>query len=148
MAVTFDFSFTNAAYDGGVVRGTVSNLAADATGPGDVVVGSNTGGFGVGAYNGNTFNSFTVSGGRIVGFDYASFGILNDDPTACCSLALSSDEGGGLSNVADDVAKAGPVTFTAVSEPAPIPLPAPAALLAAGMALLACVGCGRRPRTG
>jgi hypothetical protein len=143
MAVTFDFSFTNTAYGGGLVRGTISNLVDDATGPGDVEVGSNAGGYGVGIYNGNTFNSFTLSGGRIVGYDYASFGVLNDDPTACCSLALSSDEGGGLSDVADDVAKAGPVTFTAVSEePAPIPLPAPIALLAAGLALL--VGIGRR----
>jgi hypothetical protein len=144
MAVTFDFSFTNTAYGGGLVRGTISNLASDATGPGDVEVVSNSGGgFGVGAYNGNTVNSFTVSGGSIVGFDYASFGVLNDDPTACCSLALSSDEGGGLSDVADDVAKAGPVTFTAVAEePAPIPLPAPVALLAAGLALL--LGIGRR----
>jgi hypothetical protein len=146
MAVTFDFTFTNTAYGGGLVRGTISNLAADATGPGDVVVGSNTGGFGVGTYNGNTFNSFTLSGGRIAGYDHASFGVLNDDPTACCSLALSSDEGGGLSSVADDVAKAGPVTFTAVSEePAPISLPAPVALLAAGLSLLAGIG-RRRPR--
>jgi hypothetical protein len=115
-AATVDFSFTNAAYDGGLVRGTISNLAADATGPGDVVVSFNTGGFGVGT------------------------------TTACCSLALSSHEGGGLSDVADDVAKAGPVTFTAVSEePAPIPLPAPVALLAAGLSLLAGIG-RRRPR--
>ena len=139
MAVTFDFSFTNALYGGGLIEGTISNLANDATSPGEVVVTANPDGFGVGAYNGNTFNSFTVSNGAIVGFNYLSFGIKNDDPTGCCSLAFSSDEGAGLSNVADDVAKSAAITFTAAPGPAPIPLPAPFVLLVGALGLLAAV---------
>jgi hypothetical protein len=145
-AVTFDFSFTNAFYGGGLVEGTVSGLVNNATSPGNVVVTSNAGGFGVGAYNGNEENSFTVANGAMINLVYTSFGQSNPDPTTCCSLTLTSGTGGGLSNVPNAVthSPASAVTFTLVDEPAPIPLPAPFALLAAGIALL--VGVARRGR--
>jgi hypothetical protein len=149
MAVTFDFSFTNVLYGGGLVEGTVSNLVNNATGPGDVVITSNPDGFGTGAYNGNGSNSFTVANGSMISLLYESFGNGNADPaTTCCSLVLTSGEGGGLSNDPNGVARSAnaTVTFTLVPDDlAPIPLPAPFALLAAGLALLAAVG-RRRPR--
>jgi len=142
-AVTFDFSFTNAFYGGGLVEGTISGLADNGPSPGTVVVTSNTGGFGVGAYNGNEENTFVVANGVITDIAYGSFGTGNPGPTTCCTLTLTVDAGGGLANVPDGVthSSASAVTYTRV-EPAPVPLPAPLALLAAGIALL--VGLGRR----
>src|SRR4051812_42207478 len=148
MAVTFDFSFTNVLYGGGLVEGTVSNLVDNATGPGDLQITSNPDGFGTGAYNGNNSNSFTVANGDMTSLFYESFGNANDPATACCSLVLSSDTGAGLSNSPNGVARSEgtAVTFTLVPDDlAPVPLPAPFALLAAGLALLVGIG-RRRPR--
>jgi hypothetical protein len=90
-----------------------------------------------------------VANGSMISLFYESFGESNTDPaTTCCSLVLSSDEGGGLSNDPNGVARSttATVTFTlAPEEPAPVPLPAPLALLAAGLALLVGIG-RRRPR--
>jgi hypothetical protein len=138
-AVTFDFSFTNVYNGGGFVEGTVSNLVDNATSAGDVAVTSNTDGFGIGSYIGlGGYNAFTVANGTMVNAFYASLGVGNSDPaTICCSLILSAD-GTGLTPSPTVISGSNEANLTFT--PAPIPLPAPAALLAAGLALLAAVG--------
>jgi hypothetical protein len=149
MAVTFDFSFTNVNNGGGTVAGVVSNLVDNSTSAGDVAVTANSAGYGLGSYNGNDGNAFTMSNGVITVFNYVSFGDGNTDPaTGCCSLALTSANGAGISDDSSEVAYSASalVSFTPVTTPpAPIPLPAPFGLLAAGLGLLAWVGRARGP---
>jgi hypothetical protein len=145
---SFEFSFTNVANGGGLVTGGVGNLVDNTTSPGEVVVFSNSAGWGgVGPYNGNSGNEFTMVNGVITDFFYMALGDSNTNPViTCCSLFLGSGYGGGLSGDPQGVGipLGTKVTFS-TGNLAPVPLPAPFALLAAGLALLAAVG-RRRPR--
>lgn len=147
--LTFSFSFTNAPGNGGVgvVRGVISGLEDNATGPAtSLLVAFNDAGFGLGEYvlpdGYQASNVFTVADGKITTFDFDAPGTLNAG--RCCSLSmdrLAEDAGvmAGLSNRQDSVALALALDFTfdrLTGGPGPvsIPLPAPVLMLASALA--------------
>jgi hypothetical protein len=144
-ALTFDFSFTNAAANGGgTVMGSIVLNAAD-TAALSVTVTSNTssfGSFGIGEYVGNPFaNSFTVSGGLITHADFLSLGVDNTSPdVTCCTLGFAVSAGLSDHNASLPINNSPNLTFT------PTPLPATLPLFATGLGALGLLGWRRKRR--
>jgi hypothetical protein len=138
-ALTFDFSFTNAAANGGgTVMGVITLNAANNAAL-SVQVTSNTsslGSFGIGEYVGNPFaNSFTVSGGLITAADFLSLGVDNMSPdVTCCTLGFAVRAGLSDSNSRLPLSNSPNLTFT------PTPLPAALPLFAGGLGALGVLG--------
>jgi hypothetical protein len=89
-ALSFSFSFTNAAANGGgTVTGAIHGLNDNASGQAasSVQVLSNTLGFGLGEYAGSPFaaNIFDVSGGQITHALFSTFGSFNSAPAVTLS---------------------------------------------------------------
>lgn len=159
-ALTFNFSFTNALFDPdaptdgdpntnwGVVTGTISGLSEGDSAATSVVITSNTEGFGAGEYAPNADrNQWTVTGGLITAFNFASFGADHVPPV---NLSLGFLSVGGWtaslsqSNQTYPISNAGitvqdiNLIFSPVSAgPSEVPVPASLPLLAAGIAGIA-----------
>jgi hypothetical protein len=147
--LTFDFSFTNAAANGGgtvdgVIYGLQDNSIGAAT---SVQVTSNTLGFGIGEYLGDpSQNFFEVSDGTMTLAFFNSFGDFNTSPAVtCCSLGLNYDSSVNSTNAGltdlpgalDFNEDTSALTFTPVS---PTPLPAALPLFATVLSLGALLG--------
>ncbi len=138
--LSFDFSFTNTINANESITGIVRGLTDNSTGAAaSVETLSNSGGFGLGEYVGDT-NTWTVAAGILTDYSFRSEGFWNSPPAVtCCSLSISSDF--------NNQPEAGlfPVDFLSglrsgsglVFTPAEIPLPAGFPLLLAGLAGLA-----------
>ena len=91
-ALSFSFSFTNAANGGGTVTGIIDGLSDNAAfqQASSVQVLSNDLGFGIGEYIGRpSRNGFTVVDGELTSFFFLGFGSRNTAPeVTCCSLIL------------------------------------------------------------
>jgi len=72
---------------GGTVTGLVRGLSEGTGAATSVEVTSNTTGVGIGEYVGSPLvNSWTVTGGEIVAFDFLSAGVLNTSPAVTDAL--------------------------------------------------------------
>lgn len=163
-AVTFNFSFTDMADNGGLVRGHF--IVPDNTTEPAVSVRITSAFFGVGEYVAGYDglpNSFTVADGVLTTFSFLSMGRFNNPPWAppwyvvCCTLGFRGTVGGvieaGLFNRSEGVSwvNAPDFTVTRVLEgqtplppPAPVPLPAPLLMLLAALGGFGLVGRSRK----
>jgi len=86
-AINFGFSFNNELNGGGAVTGIIRGLDEGTGAASSVEVLSNTTGLGIGEYIGSPLtNSWTVSGGDIIAFDFLSAGVLNTPPAVTDAL--------------------------------------------------------------
>ncbi|NES23122.1 MAG: PEP-CTERM sorting domain-containing protein [Symploca sp. SIO3E6] len=86
-AIDFDFSFNNELNGGGAVTGIIRGLDEGTGSATSVEVLSNTTGLGIGEYIGNPLlNTWTVSGGDIINFNFLSAGIINTPPAVTDAL--------------------------------------------------------------
>ncbi|NET57038.1 MAG: PEP-CTERM sorting domain-containing protein [Symploca sp. SIO2E6] len=98
-AINFGFSFNNELNGGGAVTGIVRGLDEGTGAATSVEILSNTTGLGIGEYIGSPLtNSWTVSGGEVIAFDFLSAGVLNSPPAVTDALLfLDSTELSGAS---------------------------------------------------
>ncbi|NEP12478.1 MAG: PEP-CTERM sorting domain-containing protein [Symploca sp. SIO2C1] len=98
-AINFGFSFNNELNGGGAVTGIIRGLDEGTGAATSVEILSNTTGLGIGEYIGSPLtNSWTVSGGEIIAFDFLSAGVLNSPPAVTDALLfLDSTELSGAS---------------------------------------------------
>ena len=139
MAIDFRFNFDNELNGGGSVTGIVRGLEEGTGAASSVEIFSNTTGLGIGEYIGSPLiNTWTVSGGEIVFFDFLSAGVLNTAPAVTDALLfLDSTELSGATFRAGIAPSPGPfvtgsgfvstedigLTFTRV-DPEAVPEPA------------------------
>ncbi|MEM7221908.1 MAG: PEP-CTERM sorting domain-containing protein [Pseudomonadota bacterium] len=87
MPIDYTFTFDNALNGGGTVTGIVRGLSEGTGAATSVEVFTNTTGLGIGEYIGSPLlNSWTVSGGMIIAFDFLSAGVLNTAPAVTDAL--------------------------------------------------------------
>ncbi len=118
-AINFGFSFDNELNGGGAVTGIVRGLDEGTGAATTVEILSNTTGLGIGEYIGNPLlNTWTVSGGEIIAFNFLSAGIINTPPAVTDALLFfDSTELSGASFRAGVAPSPGPLLLAAALFP-------------------------------